>query len=92
MTQSLQERNITRATVGAFGLVACAVLAFHGFPFIGWKVTAGIAAFGVLWLGVGIHGARGTARIDLMSVFWWAVLVVIAGAALAFFEFKGLPL
>lgn len=89
----LQQRNLTRAKAGAFVLVGCAVLAAHGFPVIGWKVTAGVAAFALLYLGVGIHGARGSARIDLMSVFWSAVLVVIAGAALVFFEFKGgLPL
>ena len=88
----LQQRNIARATAGAFVLVACAVLALHGFPVIGWKVTAGIAALALLYLVVGIHGARGTARIDLMSVFWSAVLVMIAGAALVFFKFKGFPL
>ncbi len=92
VSATLQQRNMTRATAGAFVLVVCAVLAVHGFPVIGWKVTAAIAALALLYLGVGIHGARGTARIDLMSVFWWAALVVIAGAALVFFKFKGFPL
>jgi hypothetical protein len=86
----LPQRNRTRATAGAFVLVGCAVLAVHGFPVVGWRVTAGIAALSVLYLVVGIHGAQGT-RIDVMSCFWWGVLVVIAGAALAF-KFMGFPL
>ena len=79
----LQQRNIKRAAAGAFGLVLCLFLAAHGFPVIGWQVTAGIAAFALLYLVVGIHGRQG-ARFDAMSVFWWGALVLIAGAALAF--------
>jgi hypothetical protein len=56
----------------------------------GYSVSAGIAALALLYLVVGIHGTRG-ARFDVMSSFWWAVLVVIAGALLAF-TFKGFPL
>jgi hypothetical protein len=82
----LQQRNITRATAGAF----CAVLAVHGCPVVGPELTAGIAALALLYLVVGIHGTRG-ARFDVVSSFWWAVLVVIAGALLAF-TFKGFPL
>ena len=45
----------------------------------GYSVSTGIAALALLYLVVGIHGTRG-ARFDVMSSFWWAVLVVIAGA------------
>jgi hypothetical protein len=86
----IQQRNMTRATAGAAAGVACAVLAVNGFPVVGWRVTAGIAALSVLYLVVGIHGAQGT-RVDPMSVFWWGVLVVIALAVLAF-KFMGFPL
>jgi hypothetical protein len=86
----LQQKNMTRATAGAFVLVVCAVLAVHGFPVVGWQVTAGLAALALLYLVVGIHGSQG-ARFDLMSPFWWGVLALIAGAALAF-RFVGFPL
>jgi hypothetical protein len=84
----LQQKNMTRATCGAFVLVGCAVLAAHGFPVIGPKLTGALAAIAMLYLVVGIHGAHGT-RFDPMSVFWWAVLAVIAGGSLvfAFLEF-----
>jgi hypothetical protein len=55
----LPQRNKRRATAGAFVLVACAVLAVHGFPVIGWQVTAGLGAFALLYLVVGIHGSQG---------------------------------
>lgn len=86
----LQQRNMIRATAGAFVLVSCAVLAAHGFPVVGSKLTAGLAAIALLYLVVGIHGAHGT-RFDPMSVFWWAVLAVIAAAVLVF-KFAGFPL
>lgn len=81
----LQQKNITRATWGGALLVACAVLAVHGFPVIGWKVTAGIAALALVYLVVGIHGSQG-ARFDFMSVFWWAALGLGCVAALLHFE------
>jgi hypothetical protein len=82
----LPQKNKTRATGGAFVLVACAVLAFHGFPVIGWQATAIIAAFALLYLVVGIHGSQG-ATFDFMSAFWWGVLA-IAGVV-AFVHFQG---
>lgn len=79
----LQQKNRTRATAGAFVLVLCVFLAANGFPVIGWQATAGIAALALLYLVVGVVGSQGS-RFDAMSVFYWGVLVVIAGAALAF--------
>jgi len=82
-SSSLQQKNLTRATAGAFVACVCALLAVNGFPVIGWKVTAGIGALALLYLVVGVAGSQGS-RIDAMSVFWWGVLVVIAGAVLVF--------
>ena len=79
----LQERSITRATWGAFGLVICAVIAANGFPVVGWEVTAGIAALALLYLIVGIQGSRG-ARFDFMAVFWRSVLALGCLALLIF--------
>ena len=73
----LPQKNKRRATGGAFVLVACAVLAAHGFPVIGWQATAGLAGFALLYLVVGIHGA---ARRDLR--FYAGVLVGRAGTRL----------
>src|SRR5690242_13757374 len=61
----LPQKNRTRATGGAFVLVVCVILAAHGFPVIGWQATAIIAAFALLYLVVGIHGAQG-ASFDFM--------------------------
>lgn len=80
---SLQQKNITRATAGAVVLVGCVVLAWHGFPIIGWQVTAAVAAFALLYLLVGICGSQGT-RFDVMSVVWPAVLALGCLALLAF--------
>lgn len=82
---TLQQRNVTRATAGAFVLVVCAVLAVNRFPVIGWKVTAGIGALALLYLVVGIHGRQGS-RFDAMSVFWWGVVALSAGFLLVFIE------
>jgi hypothetical protein len=71
----LQQKNITRAAAGAFVLADCAVLALHGFPVVGWQVTAGVAAFALLYLIVGVCGSQG-ARFDFMAVFWPAVLAL----------------
>jgi hypothetical protein len=84
----LQQKNLTRATGGAFALVACAVLAAHGFPVVGWKLTAGIAAFAALYLFAGTRRTHST--VDIMQAFWWAVLALAGIAALAFTG--GLPL
>ena len=87
----LPQRNKTRATGGAFVLVACAILAAHGFPVIGWQATAIIAAFALLYLVVGIHGSQG-ARFDFMSAFWWGALALGAAVLLGFLKLNGLPL
>jgi hypothetical protein len=81
--RTLQQKNITRATVGAFVLVVCAVLAVNGFPVVGWQITAGIFAIALLYLVVGIHGSQGE-RFDAMSVFWWCVVVLVCIALLVF--------
>jgi len=78
----LAEKNMTRATGGAFVLALCAALAASGFPYLGPKITGGVAAFALLYLVVGIFGARG-ARFDVMSLFWWAALALGAAALLA---------
>jgi hypothetical protein len=83
--KSLQQNNITRAAGGAFVLVVCAVLAFYGFPLIGWHVTAGIAALALLYLIVGICGSQG-ARFDFINrVFWPSALALGCVALLVFF-------
>jgi hypothetical protein len=79
--RTLQQKNITRATAGAFVLVVCAVLAVNGFPVVGWQITAGIFVLALLYLVVGIHGSQGE-RFDAMSVFWWGVLALGCIAAL----------
>lgn len=79
----LQQRNRTRAAGGAFVLVLCLFLAANGFPVIGGHVTAAISALALLYVVVGVVGSQGS-RFDVMSVFWWGVVVVIAGATLAF--------
>jgi hypothetical protein len=81
----LQQKNMTRATAGAFMLVLCLFLAANGFPVIGWQATAAIAALALLYLVAGIHGARG-ARFDPLSVFWWGALGLGCGALLVFIE------
>jgi hypothetical protein len=87
----LPQKNKTRATAGAFLLVGCAILAAHGFPVIGWQATAIIAAFALLYLVVGIHGAQG-ASFDFMSAFWWGVLALGSAVLLGFVKLNGFPL
>jgi hypothetical protein len=83
VVRSLQQKNMTRATAGAFVLAVCAVLAVKGFPLVGWQLTAGIAALALLYLVVGIHGRQG-ARFDFMAVFWWGALTLGCAALLIF--------
>jgi hypothetical protein len=78
----LQQKNFTRATAGAFALVACAVLAAYGFPVVGPKLTAGIAAFAALYLVVGV--ASQNSSVDFMSVFWWSALAIGCAALLIY--------
>ena len=72
----LQQKNRSRASAGAGGLVACLVLAAHGFPVVGSKLTTGIAALALLYLIVGIVGTVRAERLtfDLMAVFWRCAL------------------
>jgi hypothetical protein len=79
----LQQRSMAHATAGAAGLAGCGVLAVHGFPVVGPMLTAGLATASLVYLVAGIHGARGS-RFDVLSVWWWLVLVLFAGAMLAF--------
>lgn len=85
----LEQKNMTRATGGAFVLALCAALAASGFPYLGRNITAAIAAAGLLYVGVGIVGARG-ARFDVMSIIWWCALGIGCAVLLAFN--KGFPL
>jgi apolipoprotein N-acyltransferase len=81
----LQQKNVTRATAGAFVLVVCIILAANGFPVIGWPATAAIAALALLYLVVGVAGSQGS-RFDVMSVFYWGALALGCGALLIFIE------
>ena len=83
----LQNKNMMRATGGAFVLALCAALAASGFPYLGPKIMGAIAALALLYVGVGIFGARG-ARFDVMSLFWSAVVAL----GIAALMFKGFPL
>ena len=86
----LRGKNRARATGGAFALVACMVMAAHGFPVLGPTPTAGIAVFALLYLVVGIVGTlrAETLTLDLMAVFWRCA-VVIGGAALLVYAKTG---
>src|ERR1700722_5616771 len=78
----LPQKNMTRATVGAFVLVALTIITACGLiPAGGGKIAAGIAVFALLWLAVGIWGAHGAA-FDIMAAFWWAVRALCCVALL----------
>lgn len=49
-------------------------------PPVSLLVWAGVTAFGLLWLWVGVRGARGPR--DVMAAFWAAVRVALFGCAL----------
>jgi hypothetical protein len=85
----LAQKNMTRATAGIFVLVLCAVLAVNGFPIVGWKATAAIAALAGLYLVVGVAGSHG-ARFDFMAAFWWGALALGCAGLLIFIG--GFPL
>jgi hypothetical protein len=87
----LPQKNKMRATGGAFVLVACVFVAAHGFPLIGWRTTAAIAAFALLYLVVGIHGSQG-ATFDFMAAFWWGALAIGAAVLLVFVKLNGVSL
>jgi hypothetical protein len=70
-----------RTTIAVFVLVLCGWLAANGFPFVGLKITAGIAAFAGFNFIVGIRGSRG-ARVDWMSLFWLAAGAICCAAFL----------
>jgi hypothetical protein len=86
----LGQRNQTRAGIGAFLLALSAAVAATGLPFvhpIGVWLVAGVAAFGLLYLCVGIHGSQG-ARFDVISALGWCVIGLGCAALLVF---KGFP-
>jgi hypothetical protein len=85
----LQERNRARATGGMFALIACIVLAAHGFPVVGVKPIAGIAAFALLYLVAGVAGSR-SATVDVLAVFWRCALVIGSVALLVYAKTAGL--
>lgn len=89
---SLQDRNRVRATGGAGALVACIVLAAHGFPVVGPKLTAGIGALALLYLIVGIVLTFRADRLtfDVMAVFWRCALVIGGVVLLAYAKANGL--
>jgi hypothetical protein len=86
----LQEKHMWRATGGAFALVGCIVVAAHGFPVVGPKLTAGVALFALLYLVVGITGTllAESLTFDPMAVCWRCA-VVIGGAALLVYAKTG---
>jgi hypothetical protein len=65
---------------GSFDALTAAFLRAPTHPPVGLMIWAGIAAFGLLWLWVGVRGARGPR--DIMAAFWAAVRVVLFGCAL----------
>jgi hypothetical protein len=81
----LVQRNHTRAGVGSFVLVALAIYsAKRGFASMGeveLACIAGVAAFSVLWVCVGVIGSK-AARIDPMQIFWLSVICLGAVALL----------
>jgi hypothetical protein len=86
----LQTKNQVRGGGGAALVMLAIGLWARGLPAsmppIGGYLVAGMAAFGLLWLVVGVHGAHG-ARFDFMSAFWWAVAAI---GCVALLIFKGI--
>jgi hypothetical protein len=74
----LLQKNRARVSLGAGGVVGCLVVAAHGFPVVGAKLTAGIAAFALFYLAVGIVGTLRAERLtfDFMVVFWRCAFVI----------------
>jgi hypothetical protein len=91
---SLVQKSHFRAGAGAFVLVALAIytvmrggiFAMSGIELYG---AAGLGAFAMLWLAVGVAGSRKTPRFDPMSFFWWSALVL---GAIALLIMKGVSL
>jgi hypothetical protein len=84
----LQDRNRARAAGGMFALVACIVLAAHGCPFVGVKPIAGIAAFSLLYVLVGVRSRSPT--VDVLAVFWRCAVVIGGVALLVYAKIAGL--
>ena len=80
----LQQRNMTRATVGAFVLVLLIGAAADGFiPFdnkLALLSAAGIAGFSLLYIAAGVFGSR--CKVDPLSIFWWSVTAAAGVVAL----------
>jgi hypothetical protein len=85
----LQEKNRARATGGMFALIACIVLAAHGCPFVGVKPIAGLAAFSLLYVLVGVAGSR-SATVDVLAVFWRCAVAIGGVALLVYAKIAGL--
>jgi hypothetical protein len=92
----LLQKSHARAGIAAAVLVALGIaIAERGI----WAMTeielycaAGIGAFAVLYLVVGVIGSRGRLRFDPMSIFWFAVTGLGAAALLALLVMNGVPL
>jgi hypothetical protein len=84
----LPTKNRIRAGVGAALIMICLALWADGYaalmPPIGGVALAGVAAFGLLWLVVGVHGSTRGASLDFMSFVWWGVGLVGCVAVLLF--------
>ena len=85
----LLRKSHTRAGLAAASLVALGVyIAERGISAmteIELDGAAGIGAFALLYLAVGIVGSRGQLRFDPMSIFWFGVLGLGALALLVMF-------
>lgn len=65
---------------GSFDALVAAFLRAPTHPPVALMVWTAAAAFGLLWLVVGLRGARGPR--DVMAAFWAAVRVALFGCAL----------
>jgi len=88
----LPQKNTIRATMGAGGLVACLVVAAHGFAVLGVKATAALALISLLYLVVGLVSTIRADRLtfDVMAVFWRCALVVGCAGLLIYAKLEGL--
>ena len=81
---------MTRATFGGFVVTLAVGFAATGIPFqnpvTAWAL-AGTGGLGLIYLIAGVVGSQ-SARLDVISVFWWGFSAL--GLALALLHFNGM--
>lgn len=92
----LPQKSHTRGGVAAFVLVAIPIYVvkrggISAMAEVELYCVAGLAAFALLWLVVGVAGSRGALRFDPMSVFWFGVVCLGAIGLLALLIIEGVP-